>query len=239
MVSDGGDALGRVTLTDQAGTVTAEVTGVYLRRVQRRTVPLPLSQKVFDTVMGRSRRRRTGQRTDGKLVGAGRRRGGTESTAQDFTARFGSPTRRVITADLNDESAVLEAFANTAADPDLPPAGVIVFVGHHPSSGDATPTWRTGACARRDLGGLGDRACDRRRLARQAATAVAGEPRRARGRTAPDDAESGNPGIGSLKGLVRVLAYEHPDLRTTLLDLDADGDAVAALTAEAGVAGRR
>ena len=41
--------LGRVTLMDDAGTPTAELTGIYLQRVQRRTVPLPLSQKIFDT----------------------------------------------------------------------------------------------------------------------------------------------------------------------------------------------
>ena len=48
---DGDDAgiLGRVTLMDDAGTPTAELTGIYLQRVQRRTVPLPLSQKIFDT----------------------------------------------------------------------------------------------------------------------------------------------------------------------------------------------
>ncbi len=46
---DGAGKLGRITLMDDAGTPTAEVTGIYLRRVQRRTVPLPLAQKVFDT----------------------------------------------------------------------------------------------------------------------------------------------------------------------------------------------
>jgi phthiocerol/phenolphthiocerol synthesis type-I polyketide synthase D len=35
-----------------------------------------------------------------------------------------------------------------------------------------------------------------------------------------------------LKGLVRVLTYEHPDLRTTLLDLDVTQDPLAALSAE-------
>ena len=34
---------------DDAGTPTAEITGIYLRRIQRRTVPLPLAQKIFDT----------------------------------------------------------------------------------------------------------------------------------------------------------------------------------------------
>ena len=46
---DGAGMRGRVTLMD-AGTATAEVTGVYLRRVQRPMVPLPLARKVFDTV---------------------------------------------------------------------------------------------------------------------------------------------------------------------------------------------
>ena len=34
---------------DDAGIATAEVTGIFLQRVQRRTVPLPLTQKIFDT----------------------------------------------------------------------------------------------------------------------------------------------------------------------------------------------
>ena len=46
---DGAGKLGRITLMDDAGTPTAELTGIYLRRIQRRTVPLPLAQKVFDT----------------------------------------------------------------------------------------------------------------------------------------------------------------------------------------------
>ncbi len=30
-------------------TLTAEITGIYVRRVERRTLPLPLEQKIFDT----------------------------------------------------------------------------------------------------------------------------------------------------------------------------------------------
>jgi phthiocerol/phenolphthiocerol synthesis type-I polyketide synthase D len=44
--------------------------------------------------------------------------------------------------------------------------------------------------------------------------------------------EPGDPVIGSLKGLVRVLAFEHPDLRTTLVDLDTAGDTLAPLLTE-------
>jgi phthiocerol/phenolphthiocerol synthesis type-I polyketide synthase D len=49
--------------------------------------------------------------------------------------------------------------------------------------------------------------------------------------------EAGDPAIGALKGLIRVLAYEHPDLRATLLDLDTAGDTLAALTSELVLSG--
>ncbi|MGB3474715.1 MAG: beta-ketoacyl reductase, partial [Mycobacterium sp.] len=48
--------------------------------------------------------------------------------------------------------------------------------------------------------------------------------------------ESGDPSISALKGLVRVLAYEHPDLHTGVVDLDASADPAAALITELGLA---
>ena len=50
---------------------------------------------------------------------------------------------------------------------------------------------------------------------------------------AVNDGESGDPSISALTGLIRVLAYEHPDLRTTLVDLS--GDAVSSLATEFGL----
>lgn len=49
--------------------------------------------------------------------------------ADDFVQQWRSPMRRVHTADIHDESAVLAAFAETAGDPEHPPVGVVVFVG--------------------------------------------------------------------------------------------------------------
>src|SRR5277367_4996605 len=46
---DGAGLMGRVLLTDDTGRPIAEITGIYLQRVQRRSVPLPLTQKIFDT----------------------------------------------------------------------------------------------------------------------------------------------------------------------------------------------
>ena len=93
-------------------------------------MPLPLTQKIFDTTWVRDDPTdpTPPAPSDGSWLvltdGAE-----TEEIANDFITGFGSPTRRVISADLSQESAVLEAFAKTAADPELPPVGVIVFAG--------------------------------------------------------------------------------------------------------------
>ncbi|MEA2203160.1 MAG: phthiocerol/phenolphthiocerol synthesis type-I polyketide synthase, partial [Solirubrobacteraceae bacterium] len=219
-VDDGGaGATGRVTLMDQTGAVTAQVNGIFLRRIQRRTVPLPLSQKVFDTVWLES----PGAATDAPaptgswLVLAGD--SDAAALARDFTAGFGAPTRRVISGDLTDESAVLEAFAQAAADPDLPPAGVILFLGG--ASFDGTDTggalthardsiWAISTVARAIVSGWHGKS-PRLWLVSRNGLAVN------RPQHGP---EHGNPAVGAVKGLIRVLAYEHPDLHATLIDLD-------------------
>ncbi len=208
----GGDAVGRVTLTDEAGTPLAQVSGVYLRRIQRRTVPLPLSRKLFGTVWEPTPSPAGDDPTGSWLVLTD----GAEAAAaaEDFVAGFRSPARRVVTADLHDESAIQVAFAAAADDPALPPAGVIAFLGNRPfDAGDAealTHTrdvlWSVTAAVRAITTGWHGRA-PRLWLVSHGGLVVA-------------DGESGNPGIGALRGAVRTLAYEHPGLQTTLVDLD-------------------
>ena len=53
----------------------------------------------------------------------------TAALVAEFTSRFGSSSRRVISAELSDESAVREAFAKATSDSEPSPVGVIVFVG--------------------------------------------------------------------------------------------------------------
>ena len=229
-VDDAG-AVGRITLMDDTGTPTALITGVYLRRIQRRTLPLPLAQKIFDTVWVQTS---TSSETD--AAPASPPAGSwlvlnddpdTNDLSEDFTTKFASPTRRVITAALADESAVLEAFAKTAADPGLPPVGVVIFVGHREFDGiDADDglahardrIWAISAAVRAVVGGWHGKS-PRMWLVTRNGLVVHGD-------------ERGDPAVGALKGLIRVLAYEHPDLRTTLVDLHASDDAVATLTAE-------
>jgi phthiocerol/phenolphthiocerol synthesis type-I polyketide synthase D len=216
----GAGKLGRVVLTDETGTVTAEINDIYVRRVERRSVPLPLSQKVFDTAWVSQ------PVAAGEIDAPGSwlvLTDGQSPEADQFVAGWRSPSHRVITADLGDEQAMLAAFDDAAGDPEHPPVGIVIFVAANPDVTDAgidrarESVWAVSTVVRALVGGWH------------------GQPPRlwlvSRGGLAVDD-EPGQPGVGALKGLVRVLAYEHPELRTTLLDLDATSDGLVALNAE-------
>jgi len=219
-VTDSGDATGRVTLTDDTGTVLARVDDVQLKRIQRRTVPLPLSQKIFDSRWVESAAAAAVSPTGSWLALADGAAG--QAAAQDFATRFGGATRRVVTADLADEAGVREAFATATADPDLPPAGVVVFCDF--AAGDTAEAglahardviWAVAGTVRAIVGSWHGKA-PRLWLVTPGSLVVT------------DADGAGDPAANSLKGLVRALAYEHPDLKTTLLDT---GD-TAALVAE-------
>ena len=222
----GGDAVGKIILMDESGTPTAEVTGVYLRRVQRRTVPLPLSRKLFRASWEETPAPVAGQPEGSWLVLTD----GPDSDAAEFAVGFLSPKRRVITADLNDESEVQNAFADFAGDPAMPPAGVVFLAADRPDGGDLQAglaharelIWSLAAAARTITGGWHGKP-PRLWLVTRGGLAVD---------SGADIPESGNPAIGSLRGLVRVLAYEHPALRTTLLDLDPQDTSARSLVRE-------
>ena len=148
----------------------------------------------------------------------------TKALVAEFAARFSSPTRRVISEELSDESAVLEAVAKTAADPELPAVGLIVFVGKRSFDGTDPDgalrrarelIWAISVAARAAVDGWHGKS-PRLWLITRNGLAVHGD-------------EPGDPAIGALKGLIRnwrfpgeaarVLADE-PDLGATLVDLD-------------------
>ncbi len=230
-IADGdGDAVGQVTLMDDAGNPTARVTGVYLRRVQRRTVALPLSQKLF-AASWEEQPPSGGSAVDGSWLVLTDSE--TAAAATEFAAAFASAERRVITAPLDDESAVQEAFADAAADPSRPPVGVVVLAGNAASDPEASLrrsrdlVWSVSTAVRAVTGGWHGKS-----------------PRLwlvTRGGLAVEGAESGDPAAGALRGVVRVLAYEHPALRTTLVDLDpaldTEPEAAAALATELAASG--
>ena len=134
---EGGDRIGRIVLMGDAETPVAEITGIRLRPMDASMVQLPLARKIFDTewVESSSSESRNGvSATPGGswLLLADNASGADAETATlvaEFASRFGSSSRRVISAELSDEPAVREAFAKATSDSEPSPVGVIVFVG--------------------------------------------------------------------------------------------------------------
>ena len=223
---------GRIVIRDDTGTVVAELTGIELRPVDPRTMALPLEQKTFDTEWVASAIPVLDSAPSGSWLLLTEPESGTASeTASfpaEFAARLASPTRRVVSAELSDETGVVEAVAKTAADADRPPAGVIVFLG--PPSFDGT-----------DIEGALGRAQGLIWAISAAAGAIIDSwpgklPRLwviTRDGLSVRDDEPGDPAIGALKGLIRnwrfpgeaarVLAGE-PDFGAALVDLDGSLD---------------
>jgi phthiocerol/phenolphthiocerol synthesis type-I polyketide synthase D len=220
----GAGKLGTVTLTDDAGDVLAELTGVYVRRIERRALPLPLEQKIFDTAWVESPPTAETAAVVGSWLVLAERE--TVAAAGEFARQWASAQRRVITADLTDESAVRAAFADTGADAELPPAGVVLLIGG-PATGPAEAVtraresiWAIASTVRTIVGGWHGRP-PRLWLVTRRALVVDGDG-------------PGDPAAAALRGLIRVLAYEHADLRATLVDLD--GNVAATLATELGSA---
>jgi phthiocerol/phenolphthiocerol synthesis type-I polyketide synthase D len=232
--------LGRIILSDGSGTPTAELTGVDLRPVDPRMVPLPLEQKIFDTVWVQSSTPQTGSADDRIPTGSWLllADSGSETAAlvADVAARLSSPTRRVVRGALSDDSAAVEAFGKAAADESLSPAGVIVFLPAPSFEGtDFDGALRS---AQELIGAIST-------AAHAIVDGGEGSPPRlwlvGRDGLSVHDGEPGDPAIGALKGLIRnwrfpgeaarVLAGE-PDLGTTLVDLGKTDDPVAALITE-------
>jgi phthiocerol/phenolphthiocerol synthesis type-I polyketide synthase D len=223
---------GRVLITDESGKPTAEISGIYLQRVQRRSVPLPLEQKIFDTEWVETPVDTAASAPEGSWLvltdGAE-----SEAVAKEFTTAFSAPNRRVLIADLGRESAVLEAFSEAAGDAELPPVGVVIFAGRQ--SFDGTESGDAPGRGRDLTWGLAS-------TVRTIVTGWHGKPPRlwvvSRDGLAVNEGEAGDPSVNALTGLIRVLAYEHPDLRTTLVDLHGDSASqVAVLAAEFGLTG--
>ncbi|RFD26846.1 polyketide synthase [Mycobacterium uberis] len=225
--------LGKIVLIDDDGYLVAEVDGIYLRRVERRAVPLPLAQKIFDTEWVESPL--LIPVTSESAIEVARAswlvltdlENSAKSLADEFIAGWCSPMRRVHTANLHNESAMLAAFAETTGDPEYPPVGVVIFVGSAATGLDdglvqaRDSVWSISTVVRAIVGTWHGRS------PRLWLIAVGG--------LSVQDDEPGTPATAALKGLVRVLALEHPDLRATLLDLDARQarqDRIAALTTE-------
>ena len=227
---NGTDKIGSFVLSDDHGRPVAAASDVYLRRVGSHTVPLPLEQKLFDTSWVPSP-----LPTD---AAAGIASGSwlvlssfaddapADVLADDFAHTVKTMDhRRVLTADMSDDAAIAAGIAALTAEPSSPPVGVVVVVdkqGFDASAASAARArdlvWTISSTVRCLVNGW-----------------HATPPRLwivARDGLCVDPREAGDPAVGGLTGLVRVLAYEHPDLHTTLVDLDDAGDTLSELVGE-------
>lgn len=232
-----GNYLGRIVLSDDNGTTTAELAGIQLRPVDPRALPLPLAQKVFEAVWVQS---------SAPPIEAAPPAGSwlvltdsdaeTKALAAEFATRLSSPNHRVISHRLSDGPGVEESVAKTAAEPELPPVGIVVFVGD--------PSF-DGADSDGTLGRARDLIWSISMAARTAAKGWTGHSPRlwvvTRNGLGVHGDEPGDPTIGALKGLIRTWRFpgelarvlaEEPDLDATLVDFDSTGDAVATLVTE-------
>jgi phthiocerol/phenolphthiocerol synthesis type-I polyketide synthase D len=228
---------GRIALTDEAGAVLAELTGVELKPVDLASVPLSLEQKIFDAAWVQNPAAHGDVVADGTWVVLAESDSETTALAAEITTRLRSPARRVISATLADESAVAEAFTKTAADPK--PVGIVVLLAKRPFDAASTDA---------ALGRAQDLIVQISAAGHAAVDGWKGKSPRlwlvTRDGLSVHDHEPGDPAIGALKGLIRnwrfpgeaarVLAGE-PDLGATLLDVGS-ADVVAALTDELSAA---
>jgi phthiocerol/phenolphthiocerol synthesis type-I polyketide synthase D len=230
---------GHIVLTDEAGTTSAELTGIELRPVDLSSVPMDLGQKIFDATWVPSPAPAGDAVPDGTWLVLAESDPETTAFAEQIAAAFQSPTRRAVTATLSDEPAVSSAFTKTAGDPNVPPVGIVVLLDKRPFGADDTDV---------ALNRAQDLVLEITAAAHAAVDGWKGTSPRlwvvTRNGLSVRDDEPGDPAVGALKGLIRnwrfpgeaarVLAGE-PDLGVTLLDLGDSDDPqqlVAALTAE-------
>ena len=95
-----GQYRGRIVLTDDAGSVIAEITGIELRPVDVGALRLPLEHKIFDAEWVHSATSKIDPDRDRVAAGSWLLLADpdpeTETFAADIAARLSSPTRRVI-----------------------------------------------------------------------------------------------------------------------------------------------
>ncbi|WP_026360449.1 type I polyketide synthase [Amycolatopsis nigrescens] len=202
----GDELLGAVRLMDAEERVVAELTGVRVRRLSSAALPVPLHDKLFETrwVERPLPAEPSAVGRDWLVL--------TDDRPASLAQSIGLATALAATGDSATALPVAEL-----ADGLRSPAGVVLIAAQ-------TRAYRDPAVARELL--LTVSTVVRR---------LAGSPTRlylaVRNAAVVTEGEHGEPGAAALRALVRVLAFEHPGLRVSLVDLD-PASSGAALAAE-------
>ncbi|WP_113696134.1 type I polyketide synthase [Amycolatopsis albispora] len=190
--------VGAVRLLDESGAVVVAIDEVYVRRFQRSSLPVPLSGKVFEARWEQAElpAEQPGART-WLVLG---------ELAEPELVAFRDAVCGQGDELLRRETEGLAAFLRERSEVDA----VLFMAG---------------------ASGMAPEEGERLVLAASAVVAELAElpdpPRLwlvGSGGAAIEPGEAGCPGNAALRGLVRVLAFEHPELRASLLDFDAEPD---------------
>ncbi|WP_158847879.1 type I polyketide synthase [Saccharothrix deserti] len=202
VVDDRDDELvGSVWLYDDADVLLVEATDVRVRVVDGAAVPVPLSGLAFEMQWERLALPPSSSGSHDWLLL-------TDQPDDPFVARF---------AALADAAGDRVRVAGSLRGVDQPVQGVVLMPGAIGGPGMVEAAEREVVVAARVAAELAARQ-DPPRLwiaTREASAVGSGEP--------------GSPGQAALRALVRVLAFEHPRLRASLVDLPRTGDAEALL----------
>lgn len=199
--------LGELHLVDAEGRVLMEIGDVFIRKVSRTDLAAPLKDSLLTT---------TWEPTDLGHGGGDPQRpvlvlcAGEHPLAGplDEQSESDTGTRGTLTVDYRDPGHIRTALAETEP-------GSVVFLLPPDCGTDGVGAL---AVAERAVLAIGD-------VVRELAETSSGPARLhlvTTGATAVDGC-GGIPALAALRGLVRVLAYEHPELATTLVDLDPAG----------------
>lgn len=204
-------------LMDDDGKLVGELSGIELKKIPSRLLDLPLAQKLYHTRwtaedLPHGEVRSLGDRTWILLT-----EDEDAPTPAGLTDAIRTAGGRVLSCLLDDERALREVFDAAADNDGRLLAGMIVFL--RPSRNNDINA--SSVHAQDVILGL---AALVRAAVQQSSVAA---PRLwvvSRGGLSVNAHEPGDPGVGALKGVVKTLAFEHPDLRTTLVDLDSGDD---------------
>ncbi|GGM56665.1 phthiocerol/phenolphthiocerol synthesis polyketide synthase type I PpsD [Longimycelium tulufanense] len=199
--ADAGGMLGDLRLADAEGTVLLEVTDVFVRRVQRREIAAPLSERLLEKAWRRTDLPRA-------TSGLGRYLLLTDGTAPVDEVFEAAATELV--GGGHEVDAVAPDRLAEALGTGVPPVGVVLGVADaEPGPVDldrAQQAVLTLASVVRTLVETGGTPPRLWLVTTGASGVLADEPVR--------------PGPAALRGVLRVLGYEHPELRASGVDLD-------------------
>lgn len=218
---------GTLQLVADDGTVVLQADDIYLRRLSRDAIPAPLADKLFEAAWTPVPLIQPAGVTPGRWLLLAENASEHAVPVEQLARELRAAGHRIDLGAYGFEHEVADAIAALAADTDRPPGGIVV-VAPTPSPDDV------GSDAARELAERLVVAVAR--VARVAAEAELAHPVRlwvlTRGGSAVAPGETGHPALAALRAAVRVLAFEHPMLRATLVDLDPAGDPLADAVAE-------